>query len=101
MYTNNAEVYGNVPPVEEKKTPGASVASLILGISGILLDCCCGVGSLFGLIGLILGIVGNRNQKSGVGTAGIICSAIALVIGVLMIIYFFVVGGMAYMEEMM
>ena len=95
IYNNNSAA------AEEQKTPGASVAGLVLGIVGILLDCCCGVGTLFGIIGLILGIVGNKNRKTGVGTAAIVCSAVALVIGVLTLIYFFVVGGLAYMEEIM
>lgn len=100
-YTDNSNIYNGAAAAEENKTPGTAIASLILGISGILLDCCCGVGALFGIIGLILGIVGNKNKKSGVGTAGIVCSVIALVVGVLMVVYFFVIGGMAYMEEMM
>ncbi|MBR1701174.1 MAG: DUF4190 domain-containing protein [Lachnospiraceae bacterium] len=99
-YTDNTAVYGE-PVTEEQKTPGTAIASLILGICGILLDCCCGVGLVFGIIGLILGIVGNKNRKSGVGTAGIVCSVIAIVVGVLTVIYFFVLGGMAYMDEMM
>ena len=99
-YTDNTAGYGE-PVAEEQKTPGTSIASLILGICGILLDCCCGVGLVFGIIGLILGIVGNKNRKSGVGTAGIVCSVIAIVVGVLTVIYFFVLGGMAYMDEMM
>lgn len=99
-YTDNTAVYGE-PVAEEQKTPGTAIASLILGICGILLDCCCGVGLVFGIIGLILGIVGNKNRKSGVGTAGIVCSVIAIVVGVLTVIYFFVLGGMAYMDEMM
>ena len=86
--------------VEEPKTPGASIAGLVFGIMAIPLDCCCASGLLFGIIGLILSIVGNKQHKSGAGTAGLVCSIIAIVIGFLFLAYM-VLGGYAYIEDMM
>lgn len=81
-------------------TPGVSIASLVLGIAGILFDCCCGVGIIFGIIGLILAIVGNKQQKSGVGTAGLVCSIIALVFGAIYLLYAVFIGGMTMLDSM-
>lgn len=85
---------------ETPKTPGVSVAALVLGIAGIVFDCCCGVGLIFGIIGLILAIVGNKQEKSGVGTAGLVCSIIAIVFGAFSLLYMFVLGGLSMMESL-
>ncbi|MGN1147524.1 MAG: hypothetical protein ACI4TB_03825 [Lachnospiraceae bacterium] len=67
--------------MEEKKTNGKAIASLVLGILSLV---CIffGYGALlgivFGVIGLILGISANKEAKSGMGTAGIVMSAIGL-----------------------
>ena len=97
-YNGGANVYGEP---EVPKTPGVSIASLVLGIAGILFDCCCGVGFIFGIIGLILAIVGNKEQKSGVGTAGLVCSIIAIIFGVFYLVYMIFVGGASMLQEMM
>lgn len=76
-----------VEPV--KKTNGLQTASLVLGILSICFCCCYGVpGLILGIIGLICGIKGNKESKSGVGTAGIICSIIGIIFSVFMVIYF-------------
>lgn len=62
---------------------GMSIASLVLGILATIFGCCYGAGFIFGIIGLILGIVGNKNQKNGMGIAGIVLSTIGLVLAVL------------------
>lgn len=67
--------------MEEKKTNGKAIASLVLGILSLV---CIffGYGALlgivFGIIGLVLGISANKEAKSGMGTAGIVMSAIGL-----------------------
>ena len=65
------------------KTPGTAIAGLILGILAIVFSCCCGGGLLFGIIGLICGICGNKKSTSGVGTAGIVCSIIGILLGII------------------
>lgn len=97
----SSDPYGTpTAETEAPKTPGVSIAALVLGICGIVFDCCCGVGVIFGIIGLILAIVGNKQQKSGVGTAALVCSIIALVFGVIYLVYVVAVGGMAALESM-
>lgn len=71
---------------EVQKTPGSSIASLVLGVISLL---CAwfGYGALIsiitGIIGIILGIKGNKIQQTGVGTAGIVLSIIGLVLSII------------------
>ena len=71
-------------------------------------------GVLFGIIGLILAIVGNkRSRNKGIGIAGLVCSIIAIIFGALASIYYIsiiqafgpliqrVVNGEITYEEMM
>lgn len=73
-----------------KKANGMQIASLVLGILGIPGCCCYGiVGLLCGIIGLILALVGNKqNRGSGVGIGGLVCSIIAVILGILGTIYY-------------
>lgn len=80
------------------KANGMQIASLVLGILGIPACCCYGVpGVLFGIIGLILAIIGNKRSRSkGIGIAGLVCSIIAIVLGVLASVYYiYVLQAMA------
>lgn len=87
---------------EVGKTPGSSIASLVLGLISLL---CAwfGYGALIsiitGIIGIILGIKGNKIQQTGMGTAGIVLSIIGLVLS---IIVFFAcvlcVGGLIALD---
>lgn len=87
---------------EIQKTPGSSIASLVLGLISLL---CAwfGYGALIsiitGIIGIILGIKGNKIQQTGMGTAGIVLSIIGLVLS---IIVFFAcvlcVGGLIALD---
>ena len=72
------------------KANGMQIASLVLGIIGIPACCCYGVpGVLFGIIGLILAIVGNkRSRNKGIGIAGLVCSIIAIVFGAIVSVYY-------------
>lgn len=80
------------------KANGMQIASLVLGIIGIPGCCCYGiVGLLCGIIGLVLALVGNKQNKgSGVGIGGLVCSIIAIFFGILATIYYvLIVMGMA------
>ena len=71
----------------EKPGPNAcQIISLILGILSLL--CCCTglVGIAIAVVGLILAIIGNRNNKNGVGTGGLVCSIIGLVLAGIMLL---------------
>ena len=62
-----------------------AVASLVLGIVGVVLSFFY-VGGILGIIGLVLSIVVLRKGKNGMAIAGLVCSAIAIFISVIVII---------------
>lgn len=97
-YTSNINQY-QAPPNDgdSSGTNGFQIAGLVLGIIGIVTCCCYGIpGIIFGLIGLILAIVGNsKNKGSGVGIGGMVCSIIALIFGIIATIYYgLIIQGM-------
>lgn len=71
-------------PVQKPGPNGFQIASLIVGILSIV--CCC--WGLFSIIlaiaGIILAIVGNKKGKHGVGTGGLVCSIVGLVLAVIL-----------------
>lgn len=87
QYNEWRDSSGDVGP---KKANGMQIASLVLGILGIPGCCCYGVvGLLCGVIGLILALMGNKqNRGSGVGIGGLVCSIIAVILGILGTIYY-------------
>ncbi len=76
---------------------GKSIASLILGILSIPFDCGFGFGLILGIIGVILGVSGRKstsrfpNARDGYSIAGIICSIIGILFGILSTLYYVVV----------
>ncbi len=94
-YQDNASQYYTTTPVytdnynqQGESTPGFAIASLVLGIVSILFCCCWGGGILFAVPGIIMGLSANKKQKTGVGTAGIICSIVGAVLNGIMLIWF-------------
>lgn len=85
--TNGTPIYNNIY-VEQPKNNGASgmaITSLVLGILSILGGCCCNFWAAFlplnlpfAVIGLVLGIMQNKKEKSGIATGGIVTNAIGL-----------------------
>ncbi|MCM1158689.1 MAG: DUF4190 domain-containing protein [Bacteroidales bacterium] len=66
--------------MEEKRSRGLEICSLVFGILGIVGCICYGI---FGVVGLILSIVAlATGKKSGLSIAGLICS----IVGILMTI---------------
>jgi uncharacterized membrane protein len=78
-----------------------SIASLVLGIVGVVGDCCYGFGTIFGIVSLILGIIslqhikksGGEEKGEGFALAGIILGAVSIVLGVTIIIVVIVNRG--------
>lgn len=71
-----------------KKTNGLGIASLIFSIIALVTSCFV-IGVVPATIGLIIGIIGltQKEMKKGTAIAGVVCSAIALVISIGMISY--------------
>lgn len=87
--------YQTAPVQPENKTSGLAVASLCCGIGSLVLFCMsCFVGvtiflaPIAAIVGLILGIMNNAKKKGskGMAVAGIICSVVSLVIGIIFIV---------------
>ena len=82
---------------------GMAIGSLICGIVGILLCCCCGIGAILGIVGIILAICSkkqNAGKMSGMAVAGLVCSIIAILFGAGSLIYSIIGGGAVYSEMM-
>lgn len=67
------------------------VASLVLGIVSLACGCFLPslqwVGSIVGLVGIILGALGRKKtEKKGVATAGLVCSIIGFVLSTILFI---------------
>lgn len=85
-----------VAPQENKPGKGLAIGGLICGIASILLSCCyCG---FLGIPGLIMGIIANKKNKSGLAIAAIITSVIGLVLFVISLIMTFALGA-SFMSE--
>ena len=93
----NANTYNNAPvnpnaymqsqfyPPNEPPQSGYAVASLILGIMGLLFGCCYGIGSLLGVASIVLAIISRNytnDRMTSVATAGMVCGILSLASGV-------------------
>lgn len=84
-----------VPPEGPKKTDPLAIVSLVLGIASIVMGCCIPILSIaLGIGGIICSVMSSKKQKSGLATAGIVCSIIGIVVGVIMWIFNAVLLGM-------
>lgn len=77
----------NTGAQNNKQTNVLAIISLVAGILSIIGACCIPiVGIIAGIAGIILAILGNKQGKTGLGTAGLICSIVGLVLSVILII---------------
>ncbi len=87
-YTANVQPQATAAHQEEKKdTNVLAIVSLVLGILSIVFGCCTGwIGALFGIGGIICAVFANKQEKTGIAKAGLICSIIGIVLGILITI---------------
>lgn len=82
-----SSAYSSEPVQSEGGTPPLAIIGLIVGIISIPTGCCIScVGVICGIVGIVLAILANKQQKTGVGTAALICSIVGLVLGIGMMI---------------
>ena len=86
-------------PAPKPKLPGMGqgIASMSVGIFSLVFFCIWYLALPGSIVGLALGSVANRkakevDRKNGMATAGVICSAIALGLSILMILLVILVG---------
>lgn len=84
-YSSSVDPYASTEP-EGSKT--LSIVSLVLGIVGFLISCCCCIGVPFDIAAIVTGIISKKKNAPGGGMAlaGIILGAIALVIYLITVI---------------
>jgi hypothetical protein len=74
---------------------GLSTASLVLGIIAVVIFCLWPVSIPMGVLAVILGVVGRRragrgeSNNPGQALAGIICGAVAALLGVALMLFIF------------
>lgn len=96
----------------EMRSAGMAVASLVMGIIGIVLSCCIYPAFVFGSLSIIFALLsrGGDRKTSGYGRIGLILGSVALVLGVLFLLYGILTiyvqfggfeGYLEYLEEML
>lgn len=96
----------------EKRSAGMAIASMVLAITGLVMGCCIYPAIIFGSLAIILALLsrGGEMTTSGYAKAGLILGIIAIVFGILFLIYgLFTIlvqfggieGYMNYIEEIM
>ncbi len=69
--------------MEEKKSNGLAVASLVLGIVAIVfsfIGLSIPFGLIIGIVGIILGVMAKKKNPCGMATAGLVLSIIGTVL---------------------
>lgn len=90
--------YSNVVSEPAEFSTGFGIASLVMGILSILTSCCCGLGILMSILGIIFGCIQSKDEfgkKPGIAIAGIVTSIIGMLSGVLIIAIFVITGMFA------
>lgn len=88
-------VYQEAQPVSgaslNPEVSGLSIASLVLGIGGILFCWVPVLGFVAGLLGLIFGIVGYKRSHTATGIVAIILSSVALLFSIVFTVVYIVI----------
>lgn len=76
-----------IPP---QRQSSMALASLIMGIIGIVTSCCCYGGMIFGSLGIVFALLSKtEDTMEGYAKAGLITSIIALVLAFMAMIFLF------------
>jgi uncharacterized membrane protein len=78
-------------PAGDKK--GLAIASLVLGILSLCASVAWFCGGPLSVVGLILGFLGRKGSGKGLATAGIIISAVGILLTIVFIIVSLVLRG--------
>lgn len=94
--TNNYQDYtANVEPTVEtvveqpKQTNSLAIVSLVLGIISIVLGCCGSwIAIVLGIGGIVCAVMANKQGKTGMAKAGLICSIVGIVACIASVVLF-------------
>lgn len=73
-------------PAAAPKKSGMGIAAMVCGIASIVFCFVFYIGIPCGIVGLVLGIVANRKEKSGMALAGIITGAIGTALSIFILV---------------
>lgn len=74
--------------IEPKRQSNMALASLVMGILGIVTACCCYGGLIFGCLGILFSLLSKMGDTmEGYAKAGLITSIVALVLAPLSLIF--------------
>jgi hypothetical protein len=91
-------VAGYGAPMQQSQTNVMAIIALVLGIVGIPLVCCYGIGAALGIAGIVLGLLGMKKAPElggngrGMALAGAICGGVAVLIAVGLWVLVFALG---------
>lgn len=92
---NSGAMAAAVPPRGDAEKNGMATAGMVMGILSIATVAGCGlcipISLIFGILGLIFGIVGRKSQKRGRAIAGIVCGSIGLVLSLVVGAFFLLI----------
>jgi hypothetical protein len=81
---------------ENPSQSSMALASLVMGILGIITSCCCYGGVIFGSLGILFALLSRTEDRfESYAKAGLITSSIAFVLVVLVIIVFLGTAAMS------
>lgn len=85
---------------EPKKNNALAIVSLVLGIISIVLGCCGSwIAIVLGIGGIVCSVLSKKEGKTGMATAGMICSIVGIVLAIVVLILA-VVFSVALIGEM-
>lgn len=83
-----APYYPPVPQPPKKSGNGMATASLLCGIASLVICCCAGLSPLLGGLAVLFALLSRKGDDrfSGTAIAGLICGAIGMVFGILILV---------------
>jgi hypothetical protein len=108
VYQNYTDKSETIPPYQDsnqsqpqnQENSGLAIVGLVMGIISILFACCYGGGILFGIIGWVCSAMANKQNKTGIGKAGLITSIIGTILSILMLIVIILLVVLGVMADL-
>lgn len=88
------------PIKEEPKKNGMAIASMVMGILSLVSCCCCGIGVIFGALGIIFALLSRGEEPmDSAAKAGLIMSAAGIAFSVFAALLLVIVNAASALPE--
>ena len=88
------------PVKEEPKKNGMAIASMVMGILSLVSCCCCGIGVIFGALGIIFALLSRGEEPmDSAAKAGLIMSAAGIAFSVFAALLLVIVNAASALPE--